>query len=89
MKYSIITVNDELGDMEKETLLDCFNPACFLAISIEVKLSLKQAVEAHRVVRLRGSHIFWTIDSQMAVRLSALHVRRPLLPTKIPGTYFY
>jgi hypothetical protein len=24
----------------------------------EVKLSLKQAVEAHRVVRCRGSHIF-------------------------------
>jgi hypothetical protein len=31
-----------------------------------------QAVEAHRVVRYRGSHIFYTIGSQMAVRPSAL-----------------
>jgi hypothetical protein len=35
---------------------------------IKVKLSLKQAVEAHRIVRRRGSHIFYTIGSQMAVR---------------------
>jgi hypothetical protein len=35
-------------------------------------------VEAHRVVRRRGSHIFYTIGSQMAVRLLALRARRPL-----------
>jgi hypothetical protein len=29
----------------------------------KVKLSQQQAVEAHRVVRRRGSHIFWTISS--------------------------
>jgi hypothetical protein len=36
-----------------------------------------QAVEAHRVVRRRGSHICWTIGPQMAVRLSALQAGRP------------
>jgi hypothetical protein len=29
-------------------------------------------VDAHRVVRRRGTHIFYTIGTQMAVRLSAL-----------------
>jgi hypothetical protein len=37
-------------------------------------------MKAHRVVRRRGSHIFLTIGSQMAVRLSALSASRPLLP---------
>jgi hypothetical protein len=36
------------------------------------KLSMRQAVEAHSVVRRGGSHIFYTVTSQMAVRLSAL-----------------
>jgi hypothetical protein len=31
---------------------------------------------------------FLAVDSQMAVRLSALRVGRPLAPRKIPGTYF-
>jgi hypothetical protein len=44
------------------------------------KLSLQQAVEAHRVVRRRGSHIFYTIGLQMAVRLPALSASRPLPP---------
>jgi hypothetical protein len=35
---------------------------------------------AHKVVRRRGSHIFNTIGSQMAVRLSALRVGRSLPP---------
>jgi hypothetical protein len=30
----------------------------------------------------RGSHIFWTIGSQMAVRLSALRTDCPLLPAR-------
>jgi hypothetical protein len=34
--------------------------------------------KAHRVVRRRGSHIFYTIGSQMAVRMSALGTGRPL-----------
>jgi hypothetical protein len=47
----------------------------------KAKLSLQPAVEAHRVVRRRGS--------QMAVRLSALRAGRPLFtPTKISGTHF-
>jgi hypothetical protein len=37
-------------------------------IKVKLKLSLKQAVEAHRVARRRGSHMFYTIGSQMAVR---------------------
>jgi hypothetical protein len=39
-------------------------------------------------VRRRASHIFYTIDSQMAVRLSALRTGRTFAPRKIPGTYF-
>jgi hypothetical protein len=37
-------------------------------------------MKAHRVVRRRGSHIFYTIGSQMAVRLSAPRAGRPLPP---------
>jgi hypothetical protein len=53
-----------------------------VSIKIEVnkvKLSLYQAVEAHRIVISGVSHIFLTTGSQMAVRLSALHADRPLL----------
>jgi hypothetical protein len=32
-----------------------------------VKLSVQQAMEAHRVTRSRGSHIVWAIGSQMAM----------------------
>jgi hypothetical protein len=46
----------------------------------KLKLSLKQAVKAHRVEGRRGSHIFQTIGSQVAVRLSALRAGRPLPP---------
>jgi hypothetical protein len=45
-------------------------------------------VEAHRVVRRRGSHIFFRHGSQMVVRLSALRAGRPLPPMNIPGTHF-
>jgi hypothetical protein len=37
-------------------------------------------MEAHKDVRRRGSHIFYTSGSQMAVRLSALLAGRPLFP---------
>jgi hypothetical protein len=53
--------------------------------SSKVKLFLQQAVEAHRIVRRRGSQIFKTIGSQMAVRLSALFVGRPFPPPPLPG----
>jgi hypothetical protein len=33
-----------------------------------------EAVEAHEIVRCRGAHIFWTVGSQMAVRLSSSFV---------------
>jgi hypothetical protein len=39
-------------------------------------------------VRGRGSHIFYTVCSQMVVKLSALGSDRPLPPRKIPGTHF-
>jgi hypothetical protein len=41
-----------------------------------------QVVEAHRVMRRRGSHILQTIGSQIVVRLSALRVSRPLPPAR-------
>jgi hypothetical protein len=53
---------------------------------VKVKLSLYQAVEVHTVVRRRGSHIFYTIGSQMTERLSALHAGPS--PRKISGTHF-
>jgi hypothetical protein len=37
-------------------------------------------MKAHTVVRRRGSHIFKTVGSQMAVRLSAPRAGRPLPP---------
>jgi hypothetical protein len=45
-------------------------------------------MKAHRVMRHRGSHIFYTIGSHMAVGLSPLRTGRPLAPRKIPGTHF-
>jgi hypothetical protein len=45
-------------------------------------------MEAHRVVRRRGAHIFYKIGSQMAVRLSVLRAGRPLPPGKISGAHF-
>jgi hypothetical protein len=49
-------------------------------VRVRVKLSLQQAVEVHKAVKLRGFHIFWTIGSETAVRLSA---SRPLPAGKI------
>jgi hypothetical protein len=43
---------------------------------------MQQAVKFHRVARRRGSHIFLTVSSQMAVRLSNLRAGRPLHPGK-------
>jgi hypothetical protein len=37
-------------------------------------------MKSHRVVRRRGSHIFQTVGSQMAVKLSALRGGHPLPP---------
>jgi hypothetical protein len=51
-------------------------------------MSLKQVLDAHRALGRRGSHIFYKIGSQMAVKFSALLSGRPLLPMKIPGTHF-
>jgi hypothetical protein len=54
----------------------------------DVNLSVWQALEGHRIVRRRSSHIFYTIGSEMALRLSALGAMGPFTPIKIPGTYF-
>jgi hypothetical protein len=50
----------------------------------------KRVVSIFRVEEMTlGSHIFQKIDSQMAVRLSALNAGRPpFTRRKIPGTYF-
>jgi hypothetical protein len=40
----------------------------------------KHAVEAYRLMRSHGSHMFYTVGSQIAVRLSALHAGHPLTP---------
>jgi hypothetical protein len=44
--------------------------------------------EGPHVLRHRGAHIFYTIGSHMAVRLSVLRAGRPLPPGKFPGTHF-
>jgi hypothetical protein len=43
-------------------------PGYTLIILIK-NIYIKLSVEAHRVVRRRGTHIFYTIGSQMALRL--------------------
>jgi hypothetical protein len=45
-------------------------------------------VKAHRGLRGRGSHIFYTVTDRLAIRLSALRAGRPLTPERIPGTHF-
>jgi hypothetical protein len=47
-----------------------------------------KAVKAHTVVGHQGFHIIQAIGSQMAVRLSTLHIGHPLPPRNIPGTHF-
>jgi hypothetical protein len=64
-----------LGYEQDVKLTILFNPG-----GREVKLSLQEAVEAYRVVRRRGCHIFYTVGSQTAVSLSALRAGRPLPP---------
>jgi hypothetical protein len=49
-----------------------------------VMLSLRQTIGANGIMRCRGSHTVQTIDSQMAVRLSALHAGRASPP---PGKF--
>jgi hypothetical protein len=56
--------------MEFSLVLFCF--VCCCKRKNKIKLFLWQAAEIYRVVRRRGSHIFYTIGSQMAVSLSAL-----------------
>jgi hypothetical protein len=64
---------------------------CYLCVYVtssshhskKVNLSLWQAVDAHRVVRRRGSHILKTIGTQMAVRLSALRAGHSFPPGRI------
>jgi hypothetical protein len=46
-------------------------------------------VDDDPVVRHWGSHIFYRIGSQTAVKLSALGAGRCLPPRKIPGTNFF
>jgi hypothetical protein len=58
-----------------QSLLSGLFPSCFP--TKKINLSLQQDVEAHRVLTCRDSHIFYTISSQMAVRLSALRSGRP------------
>jgi hypothetical protein len=50
---------------------------------LRLKKSSCNRLWSHRFVRCLGSHIFYTIGSQMAVRLSALHAG-PSLP---PGRF--
>jgi hypothetical protein len=44
----------------------------------KVKLSLQLALEAHKVLRRRGSHIFYIVRLQMAVKLLDLRLGRSL-----------
>jgi hypothetical protein len=55
----------------------------------KVKLFLKQAMNAHRVVRRRGSsRMFEKITSLMTMRLSTLRIGR-LLPHPLSESYYY
>jgi hypothetical protein len=45
-------------------------------------------MEAYRAARCRESQIVYTIDLQMAVRLSALSDGRVLPPERFSGTHF-
>jgi hypothetical protein len=45
-------------------------------------------IKAIPVTARGGSHIFWTVGSQMAVRVSTLRPTPPFTPRKIPDTHF-
>jgi hypothetical protein len=55
---------------------------------VKKKLSLQQAMKAHRVVRRRGSHIF--LDNRLTDGGEVVSPTRrpPFTPSKIPGTHF-
>jgi hypothetical protein len=61
----------------------------FELVFIKIKLSIWQAVEAHRVVRRRGPPHF--LDNRLTDggEVVSLMRRPPFTPRKIPGTHFY
>jgi hypothetical protein len=63
-------------------LYEMWHPGLYNS-EVKIKSIPVQAVEAFKVVRCWGSHIVWTVDSQMAVRLSALRTDCALLPIHI------
>jgi hypothetical protein len=64
------------------------SPCLTNSTKVKVKLSLQQAVKAHRVVRRRGSHIF--LDNRVAEggEIVSLTRRPPFTHWKIPSTQF-
>jgi hypothetical protein len=76
----IVTKNKQNNDQRKYKIYKYCNK--------KVKLSLQQAVEAHRVVRRRGSHIFLDNRFTDGGEVVSLMRRPPFTPRKIPGTHF-
>jgi hypothetical protein len=58
----------------------CEDIKCHKLLFMRGMLNDVLVVEAHGVVRRRGSHIFYTIGIQIAVRLSALRAGRFISP---------
>jgi hypothetical protein len=76
-------VSNELESMLKGTV-----KAYCPEICLEVKVSLYQAVEAHRVVRRQGSLIFLNNHLMDDGEIVSLKRRPPFTPRKIPGNHF-
>jgi hypothetical protein len=79
----------DMASMWKISVQASNRTSTFQSVTCHFTNLLQQAVEAHRIARRRGSHIFLDNGLTDGGEVASLTRRSPLTPTKIPGTSFF